>query len=105
MVFLEAFTDDDCVVVGDEHLAVHIDELGDQLPPQLGVSPEAGDGEVVYPLVSHWNEQQPNISGKHKNGGESFQDGRADSLSFLSWEMMENSPRFMVLQGWKEVRR
>lgn len=47
-------TDYDGVVVGDEHLAVDVDELGDQLPLQVSVSPQAGDGDVVHPLVSHW---------------------------------------------------
>lgn len=48
------FTDYDGVVVGDEHLAVDVDELGDQLPLQLSVSPQTSDGDVVHPLVSHW---------------------------------------------------
>lgn len=103
--FLEAFTDDDGVVIGDEHLAVHVDELGDQLPLQLGVRPEAGDGEVVDPLVPHWKEPQPNISAKRERGGASVHEGRTDSLSLFSWEMMECSPRFMVLQAWKETMK
>lgn len=46
-------TDDDCVVVSDEHLAVDVDELRHQAPLQLGVSPQAGERDVVHPLVVH----------------------------------------------------
>lgn len=47
-------TDDDCVVVGDEHLAVDVDELRHQASLQLSVSPQARKGDVVHPLVVHW---------------------------------------------------
>lgn len=50
----ERLTDDDYVVVDDEHFAVDVDELCDQASLQLGVSPQAGDGDVVHPLVVHW---------------------------------------------------
>lgn len=53
----EPLTDDDGVVVGDEHLAVDVDELGDRPPLQLGVGPQTGDGDVVDPLVSHWEQE------------------------------------------------
>lgn len=52
------FTDDDGVVVGDEHLAVHVDELGDQPPLQLSVSPQTTDGDVVDPLVPHCKQEE-----------------------------------------------
>lgn len=55
-------TDDDGVVVGDQHLAVDVDELRHQLHPQLSVSPQAGDGDVVHPLISHWNQTQTSHS-------------------------------------------
>lgn len=61
-------TDDDRVVVGDQHLAVDVDELGDQLPLQLGVSPQTRDGDVVHPLVSHW----VCVCGEGGAGGEGF---------------------------------
>lgn len=51
-------TDDDGVVIGDEHLAVHVDELRHQLCLQLSVSPQTNDGDVVHPLVPHC-ERQP----------------------------------------------
>lgn len=47
-------TDDDCVVVSNEHLAVHVDELRHQASLQLRVSAQAGEGDVVHPLVVHW---------------------------------------------------
>lgn len=50
----ERLTDDDCVVVSDEHFAVDVDELCDQASLQLSVSTQAGDGDVVHPLVVHW---------------------------------------------------
>lgn len=58
-------TNDDCVVVSDEHLAVHVDELRHQASLQLRVSPQAGEGDVVHPLVVHWagrTEQGQNMS-------------------------------------------
>jgi len=57
------FTDDDGVVIGDEHLAVDVDELGDQLPLQGGVGPQARDGDVVHPMVPHWE------GGRRREGG------------------------------------
>ena len=60
---IKELTDDDGVVVGDQHLAVHVDELGDEFPLQLGVSPQAGDGDVVHPLVSHWKQDTDGWSG------------------------------------------
>lgn len=63
-------TDDDSVVVGDQHLAVDVDELRHQLPPQLSVSPQAGDGDVVHPLISHWNpEPEPEVTLRVWAGG------------------------------------
>ena len=50
----ERRTDDDCVVVSDEHLAVDVDELRDQTALQLGVRPQTGEGDVVHPVVVHW---------------------------------------------------
>lgn len=50
---LKLLTDDDGVVVRDEHLAVDIDELSDELPLQISVSPQTSDGDVVYPVISH----------------------------------------------------
>lgn len=49
----ERRTDDDRVVVGDEHLAVDVDELRDQASLQLGVRAQAGKGDVVHPLIVH----------------------------------------------------
>lgn len=49
----ERRTDDDRVVVGDEHLAVDVDELCDQASLQLGVSAQTGEGDVVHPLIVH----------------------------------------------------
>lgn len=46
-------TDDDCVVVSDEHFAVDVDELCDQTSLQLSVSPQAGERDVVHPVVVH----------------------------------------------------
>lgn len=63
----ERLTDDDSVVVSNEHLAVDVDELGDQLSLQLSMSPQTGDGDVVHPLVSHWKQEtdsQRQTSGK-----------------------------------------
>ena len=34
-----------------------VDELGDQLPLQVSVSPQTGDGDVVDPLISHWERE------------------------------------------------
>lgn len=50
----DRLTDDDRIVVGDEHLAVDVDELGDQTSLQLSVSPQTSEGDVVHPLVVHW---------------------------------------------------
>lgn len=50
-------TDDDCVVVSDEHLAVDVDELRHQATLQLRVGPQAGEGDVVHPLVVHWGKE------------------------------------------------
>ncbi|TNN33572.1 hypothetical protein EYF80_056269 [Liparis tanakae] len=50
----DRLTDDDRVVVGDEHLAVHVDELRHQPTLQLRVSPQAREGDVVHPMVVHW---------------------------------------------------
>ena len=50
----ERLTDDDCVVVSDEHLAVDVDELSYQAALQLGVRPQTGEGDVVHPVVVHW---------------------------------------------------
>lgn len=35
-----------------------VDELRDQASLQLGVSPQAGEGDVVHPLVVHWGEKR-----------------------------------------------
>lgn len=50
----DRLTNDDCVVVSDEHLAVDVDELCDEAPLQLSMSPQASEGDVVHPLVVHW---------------------------------------------------
>lgn len=50
----ERLTDDDCVVVSDDHLAVDVDELCDQPSLQLSVSPQTSKGDVVHPVVVHW---------------------------------------------------
>lgn len=51
-------TDDDGVVVSDEHFAVHVDQLRHQFRLQLGVSPQTSKGDVVHPLVPHWEGEQ-----------------------------------------------
>lgn len=58
LLIILAFTNNDGVVVGDEHLAVDVDELGHQFSLQISVSPQTGDGDVVYPLISHWNKNR-----------------------------------------------
>lgn len=64
----ERRTDDDRVVVGDEHLAVDVDELRDQASLQLGVRAQAGKGDVVHPLIVHcgWVTRQTALAKKKK---------------------------------------
>lgn len=52
----DRLTDDDCVVVSDQHFAVDVDELGHQASLQLYVCPQTGEGDVVHPLVVHWEQ-------------------------------------------------
>lgn len=56
----ERRTDDDRVVVGDEHLAVDVDELRDQASLQLDVRAQASKGDVVHPVIVHcgWVKRQ-----------------------------------------------
>lgn len=49
----DRLTNNDCVVICDEHLAVDVDELCDQASLQLSVSPQTSEGNVVHPLVVH----------------------------------------------------
>ncbi len=60
----ERLTYDDRVVISDEHLAVDVDELCDQASLQLSVSPQPSEGDVVHPLVVHWQRRGEE---KHKN--------------------------------------
>lgn len=54
-----------------------VDELGDQLPLQVSVSPQTGDGDVVDPLISHW---EPETAGQRVQGSISLTaDHRSDS--------------------------
>lgn len=56
----DTLTDDDGVVVRDEHLAVNVDELSHQFSFQVSVSPETSEGNVVHPLFSHWKQAPDN---------------------------------------------
>ena len=56
-------TDDDGVVVGDEQLAVDVDELSDEASLQLCMGPHTGKGDVVHPLVVHWKGVRVRIRG------------------------------------------
>lgn len=95
----ERRTDDDRVVVSDEHLAVHVDELRDQASLQLGVSAQAGEGDVVHPLIVHCGRAKHRpASGETRCPRAVSRAARVDLLSFFSWEMMECSPRIMVLR-------
>lgn len=49
-----SLTNDDGVVVSNEHLAVDVDELCDQASFQLSVSPQSSKGDVVHPLIFHY---------------------------------------------------
>lgn len=55
----QGLTDDDGVVVGDQHLAVDVDQLSDQRPLQVGVRPQAGERDEVHPLVPHCKHDRP----------------------------------------------
>lgn len=57
----ERLTDDDCVVVSDEHLAVDVDELRYQAALQLGVRPQTSEGDVVHPVVVHWGRRRIDV--------------------------------------------
>lgn len=94
----DRLTDDDRVVVGDEHLAVDVDELRDQASLQLGVSPQASEGDVLHPLVVHWDAEERNNVITSLNQNSSCHSFCLHLLSFFSWEMMEYSPLIMVLQ-------
>lgn len=52
--FAWQLTDDIATVVRDESLAVNIDELCDQRLGELGVCPQAAEGDVLRPLVLNW---------------------------------------------------
>lgn len=54
----ERLTDDDGVVVSDEHLAVDVNELCDEASLQLSVSPQASEGDVIHPMVVHWRGEE-----------------------------------------------
>ena len=69
------FTDDDGVVVGDEHLAVDVDELRHQLPLQRRVGPQTSDGDVVHPRVAHWEERRRRKRWRRKMRIEKVEDG------------------------------
>lgn len=51
-------TDDDCVVISDEHFAVDVDELCDEASLQLCVGPQTSEGDVVHPLIIHFIKTQ-----------------------------------------------
>lgn len=53
MLTLWGLTDDVAAVVGDQGLAVNIDELCDQWLVELGMSPRAAERDVLAPLVLH----------------------------------------------------
>lgn len=53
-------TDDDRVVVSDEHFAVDVDEFCDEASLQLRVGPQTGEGDVVHPLIIHFMKTQEN---------------------------------------------
>lgn len=59
----DRLTDDDCVVISDQHFAVDVDELCHQASLQLCVCPQTSEGDVVHPLVIHWEQMR----GKEKH--------------------------------------
>lgn len=98
----DRLTNDDRVVVSDEHLAVDVDELRDEAPLQLGVSPQTGEGDVVHPLVVHWETEKGEVRLENRHFllfHLIYQDIVIvlHLLSFFNWEMMEYSPLIIVL--------
>lgn len=56
--FLFLLTDDDGVVVGNEHLAVHIYQFSHQLSLQLSVGPQTPKRDVIHPLIPHCRDRE-----------------------------------------------